>query len=249
MIIKEEKLNNYRLTFNSIHLSNCNDNFIILDDKSYIINKEFENITNAIKKYNYNVKIIDINYASSILLQYLKKKNIIFDTVVLVGTGGKNTFSPIKNDTFFDRKEIIELQWHRKWNNSKSLGFETNINNFDFKDKKIMLFEDVIASGSTIFTLKNLIEKNGGKVIGISSILIQETSPLINKSFCNTYSSIMINKPEDINLDPFWYPPIYSLRHLLHGDDEMPNIYDELNKHYFNNINNIELLVKEYREK
>ena len=83
----------------------------------------------------------------------------------------------------------------------------------------------------------------------IASSLIQESSPIIHQSFSPTFSSVMIRKPKDTSLDPFWYPPIYSLRHLMHGDDEMNSFYKVLNEKYFNNNDKVERAIKRVREK
>lgn len=61
-------------------------------------------------------------------------------------------------------------------------------------------------------------------------------------------SITVIKKPKDKDLDPFWYPPIYSLRHLIRGDEEMPEIYNVLNEKYFNNEDKVEKLIKRIRK-
>ena len=182
------------------------------------------------------------------VLKCFKKDNIYFDTVLTVGTGGKHFFKAIENNKLFLNKEIINLKWHRYWDNQKSLGFETDIDKYDLKDKKILIMEDVIASGMTLVVLKEEIEKRGGIVVATIASLIQEASFLKEKSIVPTYVTVKINKANDMSLDPFWYPPIYSFRHLLYGDEEMSNFYKILNEKYFNNEDKIEKMIKKYRE-
>ena len=157
------------------------------------------------------------------------------------------TFNSIKNNKVFDNKFIYNIKWSRYWKGDSFLGFETNIDNYDIKNKRIIIIEDVIASGNTIWTLKEYLDNNNNEVVMICSALIQESSPIVNKSFCETYSSMMIEKTENDELDPFWYPPIYSLRHLLFGDKEMNNFYNVFNEKYFNGNNDVEVLIKKIR--
>ena len=249
MIIKEKKYTNNDLIFNTTHLEDCQNNFIVLDDNSEKIIDDYKQIFNKIIEYGYNLTVLDSKQIMSKIICYLEKHNLCdcFDSIILAGTGGKKMYEGIKNTKIFKDKEIISLTWHRDWDGEKSLGFETNINEYNFSNKKVIILEDVIASGNTLWTLKNTLESYGAQVIFVISALIQESSPIIYKSFCNIYSGIMIKKPQDETLNPFWYPPIYSLRHLLHGDDEMECFYQILNEKYFNNEGKVEQLIKKYR--
>ena len=248
MLIKEKKHSKEDLVYQTFCLQKCDDDFIILDDCTTEITKEVNEIFNLIKKFGYQLKVIDCRKYSIDIVRIIKEKNINFDTVVLAGTGGKQVFESIKDDLIFNDKNIYSLKWNREWENDISLGFDTDIDKYDFKDKNVIIVEDVIASGNTLWTMKKEIEKLNGKVNAIFSILIQESSPLINNSFCPIYSIITIKKPKDETLDPFWYPPIYSLRHLLYGDSEMPSIYKLLNNKYFNNSDEIECAIKKLRK-
>lgn len=250
MIIKEKKYSNDDLIFNTIYLNECSNNFIILDDNSKKLNEDYKTITEKINGYDYNLTTLSSNKIMENLISYLKTNNLndCFDAVVLAGCGGKQMYETIKNSDIFLNKEILDITWHRTWNGENSIGFETNIEDYKIENKKIIIIEDVIASGNTLWTLKTTLEKYGAEVKYVISALIQESSPIITKSFSPIYSGIMINKPQNQDLDPFWYPPIYSLRHLLHGDDEMPKFYQILNSKYFNNENDVELLIKKYRK-
>lgn len=250
MLIKEEKYNNNDLLFDTIYLSDCHNDFIILDDNSEELDENYKIITNKIKNYKYNLITLNSNKIMKNLISYLQLNNLssCFDSVILAGCGGKQMYESIKDSDFFLGKEILDITWHRIWNGENALGFETNVENYSLINKRVIIIEDVIASGHTLWTLKNTLQKLGAEVIYVISALIQESSPIITKSFCPTYSGVMIEKAKNKSLDPFWYPPIYSLRHLLHGDNEMPNFYQILNTKYFNNNNDVELLIKKYRK-
>jgi len=246
MLIKEKKYKKEELTKGTNTKNKNNNNFIVLDDRTESITKGIKDVFKSINSYGYNVDVIDIRDSAKEILEDLKTKE--FDTLLTVGEGGRTVLSSIKNNSFIKQKELILLNWSRSWNKDKSLGFETNIDDYNFKDKRIIILEDVIASGNTLYTLVKEIEKRGGKVEWIYSSLIQESSPLIKKSFCNMTSITVIKKPKDKDLDPFWYPPIYSLRHLIRGDEEMPEIYNVLNEKYFNNEDKVEKLIKRIRK-
>ena len=250
MIVKEQKFDSDHLKFDTTYLEKCSNNFIILDDNSEKLNPDYKIITKKIESYKYDLITLNSYNIMKNMVDYLEEHclNNCFDTVVLAGCGGKQMYKGIKRSKFFLNKDVLDVTWHRIWNNETSLGFETNIDNYNLNNRKIIIIEDVIASGNTLWTLKNTIEKLGADVKYVISALIQESSPIINKSFCPIYSGIMINKPQNELLDPFWYPPIYSLRHLLHGDSEMPKFYQILNTKYFNNEDSVELLIKKYRK-
>ena len=250
MIIKEKKYKNKDLIFNTIHLKECSNNFIVLNDNSEVITQDCKIIFEKIKEYEYDLSVLNSNEIMNMITTFLIKKDFddCFDAVVLAGSGGKLMYENIKNSKIFNNKEIFELTWHRVWDGENSLGFETNIDSYNLTNKKIVIIEDVVASGHTLWTLKNTIEKLGAQVVYVISALIQESSPIIEKSFSPIYAGMMIKKPKNELLDPFWYPPIYSLRHLLHGDEEMQNFYQILNMKYFNHKNDVELLIKRYRK-
>ena len=245
MIIKEEKNLPYKRVYKTIYLDACPNNFIILNDSTSKINFKIRKIFKKINKYNYHVKVLNIKRIAKRVEKYVMKQNLDFDTILTAGEGGKQFFIGMRNSV---NKNVIYLKWHRIWNKDKSFGFESDIDNYDLTNKKILIMEDVIASGNTLINLINDIEKRNGQVVGICASLIQETSPLIKMSIKPTIVGVKINKTSDTSLDPFWYPPIYSLRHLLWGDKEMPLFYQILNAKYFQNNNDIETLIKKVRK-
>lgn len=248
MIIKELRYTDNVLKYISYHLKTYKKQFIILNDMPSVKFNQIKSLYILIKKYNYNLQVISLQKISQKIIKLIKKANIDFDTVVLVGTGGKVVFENIKNNSAFKNKNVFYVKWNRVWEGTQSLGFSTDINKFDLRNKKVILIEDVIASGNTLWTLKKCISNRKGAVQAIFSVLIQEGSLISQKSFAPTYSICMIRKTGVKDLNPFWYPPIYSLRHLLYGDLESSLFYEELNKRYFNNEKIVETRIKKIRE-
>ena len=245
-------IKNLNSTFDKkvIHLSNSlnSNSFFILDDETKIESIKLSKIIKKIQSYGYQVKVITMEEISKKVIDYLMKELIEdFDSVILLGVGGLRFFNFFRNLSIFKNKRIIELKWSRSWDGDNASFFETNIDKFNIRNERIIIFEDVIASGETILNINSFLKKNNNKIISIITCLMQETSPMYSNSFCNTIVGNVINKSTSTELDPFWYPPIYSLRHLLYGDIEMSKFYKNLNERYFNNEKSVEKLIKEMR--
>ena len=247
MLVKEKKYNIADLTYDSNHLLENSNNFIILDDKTIEIDENVKKIFSLIESYGYKLDIVDIEQMAEIIIKRVKESNIVFDSVITVGTGGLQLYKSIKNNPLLKDKNIYNIKWNRLWQKDKSLGFETDLEKYKISNKTILLLEDVIASGNTLWTLKEELESSNNKIQMVACALIQESSSLLRKSFSNTFSSMMICKPSNEKLDPFWYPPIYSLRHLFYGDEEMEQFYETLNEKYFNNDKLVETNIKALR--
>ena len=242
MLVRNNKIKLNEARESTIILSETNENFIILDDNTYCKKEDINKIGNQISKYNYRVKIVTINHLMEKIKSYLYLKNINLKdyTIVTVGEGGKRAFEALNQKA----SEVIEVKWSRNWNSEISNEFITNIEKFNFKLKKIIIIEDVIATGETLFNIISEIQKMGGDVKKIICAIISESSPLIDKSFKETIVAMKILS--DDNQDPFWYPAIYSTRHLFYGDAEMPKFYEILNEKYFGN-KKIENEIKKMR--
>ena len=195
-----------------------------------------------ISQYGYKTIIINIEDLMKKIEEYinLEEKELNNYTIVTVGQGGKTA----ANNIFKDNKERINIKWSRDWQKDNSNKFITDIENFCFKSKKIILVEDVIATGETIFNIVSEIEKRGGDVQKIICGIINDGSPLLFHSFKPTIVAV---KTKSIDAkDPFWYPAIYSTRHLFFGDSEMPDFYNTLKEKYFED-DKIEKTIKNLR--
>lgn len=248
MKIVEENIKEYlnELDKEVVILQELKEDFIIIDDGTYIPLVKLKRIIKEIDCFGYKACLESMLEEARIVKNYgldMFKRN--FNLVVSVGDGGKRFLNALMQENVFDEK-ILNLVWHRVWKGNHALGFETDIDKFDFKDKKILLIEDVVASGKSLYIVKQEIERLGGQVIGVISGLINESSPIIKKSFVNILSAKKLVS-SDKSLDPFWFPPIYSLRHLIYGDEEMPEIYNEMNEHYFQGNKAVENTIKEIR--
>ena len=229
MLVNNKKIQLDKAKENTTILSEIKENFIILDDNTYPNKKNINRIGEEISKYDYKVKILSINNLMEKVRNYLYLKNINLKdyTIVTVGEGGKQVFKALNKDAL----EVIEIKWSRNWKSEISNEFITNIEAFNFKSKNIILIEDVIATGETLYNIIFEIKRKGGNVKKIICAIINESSPLIDKSLAETIVAAKIISKDSEN--PFWYPAIYSTRHLFYGDEEMPKFYEVLNDKYF----------------
>lgn len=242
MLVNNKKIQLDKAKENTTILSEIKKNFIILDDNTYLNKKNINRIGEEISKYDYKVKILSTNNLMKKVRNYLYLKNINLKdyTIVTVGEGGKQVFKALNKDAL----EVIEIKWSRNWKSEISNEFITNIEDFNFKSKNIILIEDVIATGATIYNIILEIKRKGGNVKKIICAIINEGSPLIDKSFAETIVAAKIISKDSEN--PFWYPAIYSTRHLFYGDEEMPKFYEVLNNKYFKD-DKIEKEIKKMR--
>ena len=242
MLVNNKKIQLDKAKENTTILSEIKENFIILDDNTYPNKKNINRIGEEISKYDYKVKILSINNLMEKVRNYLYLKNINLKdyTIVTVGEGGKQVFKALNKDAL----EVIEIKWSRNWKSEISNEFITNIETFNFKSKNIILIEDVIATGETLYNIIFEIKRKGGNVKKIICAIINESSPLIDKSFAETIVAAKIMSKDSEN--PFWYPAIYSTRHLFYGDEEMPKFYEVLNDKYFK-YDKIEREIKKMR--
>lgn len=242
MLVNNKKIQLDKAKENTTILSEIKENFIILDDNTYPNKKNINRIGEEISKYDYKVKILSINNLMEKVRNYLYLKNINLKdyTIVTVGEGGRQVFKALNKDGL----EVIEIKWSRNWKSEISNEFITNIEAFNFKSKNIILIEDVIATGETLYNIIFEIKRKGGNVKKIICAIINESSPLIDKSFAETIVAAKIISKDSEN--PFWYPAIYSTRHLFYGDEEMPKFYEVLNDKYFKD-DKIEKEIKKMR--
>ena len=242
MLVSNRKFDEKSLNNNTKILCNVEADFIILNDNTYINLEHICKIKRFIESYNYRVEILLLNQLMESIKEYLKSLEIELKnyTIVAIGEGGKKAVEALNLNLNFS-----ELKWSRVWKNNVSEKFITNVEEFDYSNKEIILIEDVIATGETLFNVVSEIEKRGGKIIKIISAIINEGSPLSTKSFKETIISKKIKNK--FRKDPYWYPAIYSTRHLFYGDNEMPNFYKIFNEKYFRNEDKIEKEIKKMR--
>ena len=164
--IKIDKNLKYNFDKEVIHLSNSSNfnSFFILDDNTQIESSKLDKIKDKIELFGFQVKVITMEEISKMVINFLSK-NLIdeFDTIILLGTGGSRFFNFFENHMIFKDKKIIKLKWSRSWIGNNSNYFETNIDEFNISEERIIIFEDVVASGETVLNINKYLEKNDGR--------------------------------------------------------------------------------------
>ena len=251
MKIKKQDCNFEKLNEDVKILKNINTGFFVLDDSSYLNNKDIKEVLKEIQAYKYKVDMINLDDIMLEISTYLYNNKNFFkniDLIVAIGEGGSRSLNSLNKYNIYTNIEQKSIVWSRNWNGEDSDEFVTNIEKLNLRKKKVLIIEDVIATGETLYNIIEKIKQMEGEVIGIISAIISGQSPIKNKSFCKMLIGIEVNSDSKIIDNPFWYPPIYSLRHLFYGDKEMPYFYNVLNKRYFNNETKLEDLIKKRRK-
>lgn len=224
--------------------------FFILDDNVMASNiSAFEEYLSQ-KKINYlNISLMEIsNLVGQRLFSEVKLPK--FDIVVGLGTGGTVMLNMLENYGVFNNISKCRLRWSHVWDESEVIGYSSDIYKYDWNNKKILIVEDVVATGETIITAAKEFEKMGGKVTGVISAIISGLSPFSEKTFIPLVAGLKAqsNKGLDEDVNPYWFPAIYSIRHLLYGDKEMPNFYEKLSSTYFSGDKDFFLAIDKSRK-
>lgn len=213
----------------------CSD-FFILDDG--LLQNDLPKLITKIKEYYRNVDIINLKEIANMLIDdvisSIKDDNYI---ILALGSGGTLIVNFIENK--LRDFEIIKIKWSRNWDGNYKVNFVHNLIEYNFFEKKVIIVEDVIATGNTILSVCDYIKNKGGVVCMILSTIISGSSPLLeNEIKENIVVGLLVenqvkNEMKD-DFDAHWNPPIYSLRHLLTGEKENPNFYFTISNIYFN---------------
>ena len=208
--------------------------FFILDDGAteYAINE----ISALIRKYYRRVEIISLKEHAK---KIFENQSELFSSEVMtiaLGAGGKNIVSLLSRDFTFP--QLCCCTWSRVWGTEYRTQFQHNLDSIDLCGKQIVIIEDVIASGETLRAVKNYLLERGASIIKVFAAVISGASPMISNQFAlNICVGAKLNACglalKDDEFSAHWYPAIYSLRHLLYGEDENPDFYNTISNLYF----------------
>lgn len=208
--------------------------FFILGDVN--INEESEKnkekalmILDYIRSSKKVLEIIDFSEIAMIIKDDIVKiiKDGKINCIILVGNGGKLLFMELDKIIKIKSIEKVSFMIQKRWNGADKQIIESNING-----KNILLLDDVLATGETIRNALIEIEKKGGIVKGIVVGVMSENykgSEPISVAGYKLCDKGSVKK----SIEPFWFPPIYSIRHLLNKENEMPNFAEIFAEKYF----------------
>lgn len=208
--------------------------FFILDDGTNV--KTLEPLKVFLHQYFENICVLSLREISQNLYQDFKQL-IDFDDIFFVGLGQGGTI--VLNYMIEASENQISsqnIQWSRHWIDRDNFDFiKGKLDKSIYSGKRIIFVEDVVASGKTIREAAKTFEKTGANIIGIISALINENSPALEPGFFGFALYGVHARPLSYKsdcMDSYWFPPIYSLRHLLYGEQENPLFYQILSEKY-----------------
>ena len=188
----------------------------------------------------YNTVVDSLDDCAKALLDQIDSN----DCYLCVGEGGERFFNAIQKHK--QLKNVEFLVWHRVWSGEKEVGIETNIDQLQLCNKKIVLIEDVVASGETILKIIAKLQQKGCTVTKVVAAIMSGNSKLLHSDNVNIKYARVVGKKN--SKDAFWFPAIYSYRHLFFGDEEMPKIYEIMQDKYFDGEQDLKQIILRSRK-
>lgn len=223
--------------------------FYFFDDLSYykdikVYRKEVLRLVEAIsaKKETFTENVIDIVNDLYQMLKPLYTKNE-FDMVVSLGGGGQ-IFGKILKEINPDMN-IRNMTISRKWTGIED-DFVHEMISSDLYNKNIVLIDDVVVSGSTFRKARELLcEKYNCNIIGCYAGVANEG--FLEGNYKDNYvaARIISGRIKNSNLNSFWYPAIYSFRHLVNQENGMKDFARTFVSTYFGCDEDIEDLINQ----
>ena len=224
-------------------------NFLLFNDYCEIT--ETQHLIVFLERYGYKPLDLHIKELAAPLIHCLDRNQFDGRTLVAVGEGGKKMLRAMVDIGLLPAQVAnICVKWNREWAISGGNDYETDIDVWNFSGARLILVEDVIASGETIEAFASAVEARGGSVESVVCGLISSNSPLLADFRLKIYSGASVGVTPDAKLDPFWFPAIYSYRHMYFGEIEMPDIYQKMANNYFQgNIDGLRTAIANSRRR
>ena len=208
--------------------------FFILDDGTSI--KTLEPLVAFLHQHHRKTCVLSLREISKKMSESLKRL-IDFDNVFFIGLGqGGATTLNYMIDNLDSNISSKNIRWSRQWIDYNNFYFiKEDLDKSFYCGKNVILVEDVVASGKTVQVASDDLKKAGANVIGVVSALINEKSPALDSGFIDfalygVHTHSLLQKSN--LLEAYWFPPIFSIRHLLYGQQEDPFFYQTVSEKY-----------------
>ena len=204
-----------------------NTDFLLLNDM-FPDNSQLENLTDFVSQHM-KCTVHNVNQLID-LANPMLNLNINQAEILAVGGGGELVSKKLLKGTYCQKIEV-----RRKWQCDT---YQIYIGETPtLTGSKVHVLDDVLASGETLFRVREILDPLHEKIFS-STVLV--TSGNVSSKYRNgggvigyrKLSSVLLVE-SDSNADSYWYPAIYSMRHLLFNQDCDPRYLERISKKYF----------------
>lgn len=201
--------------------------FFLLDDQT--IFPKINKLIKYIQQAGYNPTVLKVKDISQLNQQIWSRGWYAPEfRYVGIGDGGRSVLSQLVKSVNIPIS-YEHVRFSQEIKNNQITGYSHNLFDYRWENTSVILVEDVIASGGTIYELTRYLEKAGANIIGIVSLVTY--NPIIKYIKYPIITRSLINRL-DLNI---LIPPLYSYRHLVHGEGELFSFYQYICKTYFEN--------------
>lgn len=167
------------------------------------------------------------------LTDLLKPLAIDSKEIIAIGDGGD-----LVSRKLLTGREYKKLTIYRKWRDG-NYDFHYDIPFSSLGSSNVQIIDDVVASGETLSRVREILDP-------LQLRAFSATVLIAGGNFNNKYRTsdggvygydslvsalLVLSDSED---DPYWYPAIYSMRHLLFKQEQNPHYLERMSKRYFN---------------
>jgi len=168
--------------------------------------------------------------------------------VIGLGDGGE-----LLGNRMLGKGRIKKLPMYREWKNG-DYNLRCDPPTEPLAIGNVQIIDDVVASGESLYTARERLDplhsRNFSGLILVSSGNFNSTfrSPDGGVVGYDKLTSALLVLG-DSGSDPYWYPAIYSMRHLLFKQERDPQYLERVANRYFNgNTNSLKMMFKPLRQ-
>lgn len=214
------------------------DLFILDDRNNYnIVEEEVEAIRSFLNilKDNYNLHIREITFddmaerLAQDINDFVEKNNV--DTIIALGNGGEYLYNSLA--CYFNKKiKKIKVKCRKKWLNNLNESYICLEKKQNYGLKNIVL-DDVMVTGDSVIEMEKEISMQGGELLKVY-IGVKSFKCCYNKLPVKCAFEVKSRKEKIRNSnDLFWYPPIYSIRHIINFENGLKDFPKVISEKYF----------------
>lgn len=220
--------------------------FFLLDDTKHfnITTKQADTLIKLFKVMEeyYNCNFFTFEKLSDLMFEELLltiEKNDV-ELLITLGTGGKYLLNSMRYKKEI-ATDIINIKCQKI--NSDIVKIEKNIL---FSAKKIVLLDDVLATGDTIINVNNYLNKLGNQTIKAFVGVMNGQCAFNAMPLYYSISVGCLDKPIIKKDELYWYPPIFSLRHIINHENGLSCFAEIFAVKYFKNDERIKSLINQF---